>query len=85
MGPCQSYNLSNVTITVDERIVCQNINLQNVTINNGAKLLLQATVSIVIGPNVIVNSGGSLELEGGTVKIDYGTFKVMQGASFKVK
>ena len=82
--PCQSI-VWNRNVTKDERIVCKVINVNNVSISSGATLKLEATEKITIGTNVTVQAGAKLELIGGTVSIDYGTFKVMEGASLIIK
>ena len=73
------------TYSSNTSIIGYDVNIQNVTVSSGATVKINVCNKIVIN-GLTVNAGGTLELEaGGKVSIDYGNFKIMEGASFKIK
>jgi len=80
---CPSITLNGQQTT--KTVICRNIIVNNVVIPSGVKLELIAIDKITIS-DLTINTGGTLELDcSGSVKIDYGTFKIMEGATFIIK
>jgi hypothetical protein len=79
---CTTTNLNGTQTT--RKIYCRNITIQNATIPSGITLELIATGKITIGQNVVINSGGRLEIKAFGSSVIDGGFKVMESGRFIV-